>query len=124
MKKGILLLLLVLAAAGEYEISSAEIIKADIPDVELTPNLNSVLSLKNSIMPQRETQMAVNATSGAEETTGALAGVTTNGYILPNSSIIVDSLTEPKCIFYGNYNAGSGDAFQYLDINTITFECQ
>ncbi|WP_417915434.1 hypothetical protein [Candidatus Electronema sp. JM] len=124
MKKGILLLLIVLAAAGECGTSSAEIMKADIPDVELTPNLNSVLSLKNSIMPQRETMTAVNTASGAGETAGVLAGVTTNGYILPNSSIVVDSLTEPKCIFYGNYNAGSGDAFQYLDINTITFECQ
>lgn len=126
MKKSILRLSVFLAAAGIYGTSSADIIKPDIPEVELTPNLTSVLSLKNRIMPKSEEEKAaaVNAASGTEENAGALAGVTTNGYVLPNSSVAVDSLTEPKCVFYGNYNAGSGDAFQYLDVNTIVFECQ
>jgi len=124
MKRARLILFASLVIAGWCGTSATEIVKPDIPDVEITPNLNTVLSLKNSIMPKSDTAAAGKAGYKTEQSVGMLAGVTTNGYILPNSSIVVDNLTEPKCVFYGNYNAGSGDAFQYLDVNTIVFECQ
>ena len=38
--------------------------------------------------------------------------------------LVVDDIEEPKCVFYGNYNSGSGDAEQYFDIETIIFECE
>lgn len=98
---------------------TAEIKKTEIPDVEMTPSLNSVMSLKDSVMPKKEVVAAATASVNSNGTSPS-----TNGYILPGSSIIVDNPVEPKCIFYGNYNEGSGDAFQYLDVNTIVFECQ
>jgi len=75
--------------------------KAKIPNINMTPNLKSVMS-------------KINDDEGKIET---------NGDIL-NSNIIVDDIEEPKCVFYGNYNSGSGDAEQYFDIETIIFECE
>jgi hypothetical protein len=97
------------------ETGLAEIKKASIPDVEVNIGINSVLNQKNNVMPKK---IIV-----ADNTSVATSPVT-NGYTLPGGSIIVDSPVEPKCVFYGNYNEGTGDAFQYFDVNTIVFECQ
>ena len=85
-------------------IGHTEIKKATIPNVDISPSIKSVMTRKDSSR-QKE-------------------GVETNGYILDEGNIIVDDLTEPKCVFYGNYNDGSGDANQYFDIDTIIFECE
>jgi hypothetical protein len=87
---------------------------ASIPDVNVTPSLQSVLRQKDSIL--QETQ--------AQEATGQEVQISTNGYVLDNGNIVVDNLVEPKCVFYGNYNDGSGDAFQYIDIDTLVLNCQ
>jgi len=83
-----------------------------IPDVNVTPSLESILRQKDSIL--QDTQ----------ETTGQNAQISTNGYVLDNGNIVVDNIAEPKCVFYGNYNDGSGDAFQYIDIDTLVLNCQ
>jgi hypothetical protein len=115
---GFLFVLLFLLLAWQ-RIGTAEIRKTEIPDVAMTPSLNSVISLKDSVMPKKE--VVAVATTGVNSNG---TSPSTNGYTLPGSSIIVDNPVEPKCVFYGNYNEGSGDAFQYLDVNTIVFECQ
>jgi hypothetical protein len=79
------------------------IIKARIPSISMTPNLNSVMK-------------KVNKNEQKEE-------IETNGDVI-NSNIIVDDIEDPKCVFYGNYNSGSSDAEQYFDIETIIFECE
>ena len=86
---------------------------ASIPDVNLNPSLQSVLRQKDSLL-----------TNQKKEDTGQEVQISTNGYVLDNGNIIVDSLSEPKCIFYGNYNEGSGDIFQYIDIDTLVLNCQ
>lgn len=91
-----------------------DIVIASIPDVDVNPSLQSVLRQKDSIL-QKTTD-----TSGQ----GQEAQISTNGYVLDNGNIVVDNLTEPKCVFYGNYNEGSGDAFQYIDIETLVLNCQ
>jgi hypothetical protein len=113
----ILQLILLCIFTTWYGSGAAEIPKIAIPDVEVNPSLTSVLSLKNSVMPSRSAEE--NSSSGVDNALPA-----TNGYVLPGGNIIVDNPVEPKCVFYGNYNEGSGDAFQYLDVNTIVFECQ
>ena len=82
----------------------AEVKKASIPSINITPSLKSVMSRKD------------NSRSSED--------VDTDGYILDQRNVIVDDLVEPKCIFYGNYNDGSGDANQYFDIDTIIFNCE
>lgn len=95
----------------------AEMKIASIPDVNVTPSLQSVLRQKDNILQaQKENSSAASADS--------ILQINTNGYVLDNGNIIVDSLTEPKCVFYGNYNEGSGDAFQYVDIDTLVLNCQ
>ena len=78
------------------------IIKARIPNINMTPSLNSVMRKNKDKQKEK---------------------IETNGHIL-NSNIIVDDIEDPKCVFYGNYNSGSGDAEQYFDIETIIFECE
>ncbi|CAK8720281.1 MAG: hypothetical protein CDV28_1576 [Candidatus Electronema aureum] len=96
-----------------HGICAAEIKKVAIPDVQMNPSINSVLNQKNSVLKQNTAES--RESSVVPET---------NGYLLPEGNIIVDNPIEPKCIFYGNYNEGSGDSFQYIDVNTIVFECQ
>jgi len=109
-------LLFILAAAVCFfplQQGRAENIRiVSIPDVNVTPSLESILRQKDSIL--QDTQ----------ETTGQNAQISTNGYVLDNGNIVVDNLAEPKCVFYGNYNDGSGDAFQYIDIDTLVLNCQ
>ncbi|MCW5198265.1 hypothetical protein VU07_01020 [Desulfobulbus sp. F4] len=106
-------------AVGESDISLSEIKGVAIPDVEVGLGLNSVLNQKNRMIP------TANKQSSASPSAGSQSSVATNGYVLSgNSTVIVDNPIEPKCVFYGNYNEGSGDSFQYLDVNTIIFECQ
>ncbi|WP_417909319.1 hypothetical protein [Candidatus Electronema sp. PJ] len=113
MEKKIFLFILIFVFFAWAKTSTAEINEVDIPNVEVNPGLNSVLSQKDSAMP--------NSKALGDENQRLPK---TNGYVLPDRNIIVDNPIEPKCIFYGNYNEGSGDAFQYLDVNTIVFECQ
>jgi hypothetical protein len=94
---------------------AAEIKKVAIPDVQMNPSINSVLKQKSSVLKQNTAESRESSIAPTPET---------NGYLLPEGNIIVDNPIEPKCIFYGNYNEGSGDSFQYLDVNTIVFECQ
>jgi len=96
----------------------AEMKIASIPDVNVTPSLQSVLRQKDNIFPAQKTD---SSTSPAAD---SLLQINTNGYVLDGGNVIVDSLTEPKCVFYGNYNEGSGDAFQYVDIDTLVLNCQ
>ncbi len=108
------LLLLGLFCGGQGT-ASAEIKKISIPDVQIAPSLKSVMSQRDSVLRK----------SSAAEETAAAAPISTNGqFLTPDGNIIVDSLIEPKCVFYGNYNEGGGDAFQYIDVDTIIFECQ
>lgn len=86
---------------------------ASIPDVNVTPSLQSVMRQKDNMLTTQEKNAAEQNIQ-----------VSTNGYILAGGNIIVDSLTEPKCVFYGNYNEGSSDAFQYIDIDTLVLNCQ
>lgn len=107
--------LLGLCCGGQGQ-ASAEIKKVSIPDVQIAPSLKSVMSQRDSVLRK---------SSAAEETAAAAASVSTNGqFLTPDGTVIVDSLIEPKCVFYGNYNEGGGDAFQYIDVDTIIFECQ
>lgn len=112
MGKKILLPILICVFSAWAKTGTAQIKEVDIPNVEVNPGLNSVLSQKNSAMPNSKALSDENRRLPE-----------TNGYVLPDRNIIVDNPIEPKCIFYGNYNEGSGDAFQYLDVNTIVFEC-
>ena len=115
MRKISFLLLLGLLCGGQGT-ASAEIKKISIPDVQIAPSLKSVMSQRSNVLQQKS--------SAVEEET-AVAPVSTNGqFLTADGSIIVDSIIEPKCVFYGNYNEGSGDAFQYLDVDTIILECQ
>ncbi len=115
MRKILFLLLLGLLYGGQGTVS-AEIKKISIPDVQIAPSLKSVMSQRSNVLQQKS--------SAVEEET-AVAPVSTNGqFLTADGSIIVDSIIEPKCVFYGNYNEGSGDAFQYLDVDTIVLECQ
>ncbi len=115
MRKILFLLLLGLLCGGQGT-ASAEIKKISIPDVQIVPSLKSVMSQRSNVLQQKS--------SAVEEET-AVAPVSTNGqFLTADGSIIVDSIIEPKCVFYGNYNEGSGDAFQYLDVDTIVLECQ
>lgn len=102
------------ACAGWQGTGFCEIKKVSIPNVEMAPSLTSVMSQKNSIL-QKETAPVLGEISSS---------VQTNGYVLDGGNIIVDSLVEPKCVFYGNYNEGSGDAFQSINVDTIILECQ
>jgi hypothetical protein len=111
--KKLLFILAVAVCSFPLQQSHADDIRiASIPDVNVTPSLESVLRQKDSIL--QETQ----------ETTGQEVQISTNGYVLDNGNIVVDNLAEPKCVFYGNYNDGSGDAFQYIDIDTLVLNCQ
>lgn len=112
MKKDTFLFIAVLLTFMPSQSQANEMTTASIPDVNLTPSLQSVLRQKDSIL--QETQDA----------TEQKVSVSTNGYVLENGNIIVDNLAEPKCVFYGNYNAGSSDAFQYIDIDTLVLNCQ
>lgn len=114
MRKFFSLLLLSLFCCGLGS-SFAEIKKVSIPDVQIAPSLKSVMSQRDNILRKN---------SAAEE--GPVATpVNTNGqFLTADGNIIVDSLIEPKCVFYGNYNEGNGDAFQYLNVDTIILECQ
>jgi hypothetical protein len=94
---------------GSVTAASAQIKKATVPNVHLTPSLKTVMDKKDSIVRKSDSQAAQ---------------IETNGYILDGGNIIVDNLEEPKCVFYGNYNSGSGDAFQYFNIDTLIFECE
>ena len=115
MRKFFFFLLLALLCGGQGT-ASAEIKKISIPDVQIAPSLKSVMSQRSNVLQQKS--------SAVEEET-AVAPVSTNGqFLTADGSIIVDSIIEPKCVFYGNYNEGSGDAFQYLDVDTIVLECQ
>uniref|UniRef100_UPI0040579AE3 hypothetical protein n=1 Tax=Candidatus Electronema sp. TaxID=2698783 RepID=UPI0040579AE3 len=108
------LLLLGLFFGGQGKVF-AEIKKVSIPDVQVAPSLKSVMSQRDSVLRQ----------SSAAEEAAAAASISTNGqFLTPDGTVIVDSLIEPKCVFYGNYNEGGGDAFQYIDVDTIVFECQ
>ncbi|MGX9725909.1 MAG: hypothetical protein ACTFAK_00900 [Candidatus Electronema sp. VV] len=116
MRKIFFLLLLGMLCSGQGT-ASAEIEKVSIPDVQLAPSLKSVMS-------QRDNVLRKSSAAAAEETIAA-APVSTNGqFLTADGNVIVDSLIEPKCVFYGNYNEGSGDAFQYLNVDTIILECQ
>jgi hypothetical protein len=103
-----LLSLFVLPATGKADMKIAS-----IPDVNVTPSLQSVLRQKDNMLKTQEKDIAEQNIQ-----------VSTNGYILDGGNIIVDSLTEPKCVFYGNYNEGSSEAFQYIDIDTLVLNCQ
>jgi len=94
----------------------AEMKIASIPDVNVTPSLQSVLRQKDNILQAQKEDSSAAADS--------ILQINTNGYVLDGGNVIVDSLTEPKCVFYGNYNEGSGDAFQYVDIDTLVLNCQ
>ena len=91
-----------------------EIKKVSVPNVEMAPSLTSVMNQKDSIL-----QKEIAPVSGE-----ASSSVQTNGYVLDGGNVIVDSLVEPKCVFYGNYNEGTGDAFQSINVDTIILECQ
>ena len=91
------------AGASEGENKKFTIKKASPPNINMTPNLKSVMS-------------SVSKGDKEEE-------IETNGDILGNGNVIVDDIEDPKCVFYGNYNSGSGDAEQYFDIDTVVFEC-
>ncbi len=95
--------------------SHAEIKMASIPDVNVTPSLQSVLIQKDNVLQQQKEDI---------NTSPSTLQLNTNGYVIDNGNIIVDSLSEPKCVFYGNYNEGSGDAFQYVNIDTLVLNCQ
>lgn len=112
MKKAFLALVALSVCAYWQGIGFCEIKKVSIPNVEMAPSLTSVMNQKNSII-EKETV--------SEE---ASSSVQTNGYVLDGGNIIVDSLVEPKCVFYGNYNEGSGGAFQSINVDTIILECQ
>jgi hypothetical protein len=111
MKKILFTLFLVCVCAGWQETGRCEIKKVSIPNVDIAPSLKSVMSQKDSLF-QKE--------AAAAET----SSVQTNGYVLDGGNVIVDSLVEPKCVFYGNYNEGIGDAFQFINVDTIILECQ
>ncbi len=108
-KKYFLPILLFACLFGINTTASAQIKKATVPNVHLTPSLKTVMDKKDSIVHKSDSQ-AIQ--------------IETNGYILDGGNIIVDNIAEPKCVFYGNYNSGSGDAFQYFNIDTLIFECQ
>jgi hypothetical protein len=112
MKKNILLsvvlccFILAAQAAGASEDNDEQkfsIKKAGIPNINMTPTLNSVMSSLRKDDAEKK--------------------IETNGDILGDGNVIVDDIVDPKCVFYGNYNNGSGDAEQYFDIETIIFEC-
>ncbi len=88
--------------ATEDEDKKKSIIKARIPNINMSPSLNSVMRKNRDERKDK---------------------IETNGDII-NSNIIVDDIEDPKCVFYGNYNSGSSDAEQYFDIETIIFECE
>jgi len=116
MSKIFFLLLLGLLCGGQGT-ASAEIKKVSIPDVQIAPSLKSVMSQRDNVLRK----------SGAAEADGRVsaAAVSTNGqFLTADGNVIVDNLIEPKCVFYGNYNEGGGDAFQYIDVDTIILECQ
>lgn len=114
MKKAFLALVALSVCAYWQGTGFCEIKKVSIPNVEMAPSLTSVMSQKHSIL-QKETASVLGKISSS---------VQTNGYVLDGRNIIVDSLVEPKCIFYGNYNEGSGGAFQSINVDTIILECQ
>ena len=94
-----------------YGTAGAEIDSPNIPSISgQSGRLASVMHKKNKLMNKKEE-------------------VDTNGYALSYTldgqpNIIVDDPLEPKCIFYGNYNDGSGEANQYFDIDTVIFDCE
>lgn len=103
MKKTMIAVFIALSVAGS---GYAEIKKAHIPNTNLTPGLRSLMKKNDR----------------GDEKRGK---INTNGEVVDeNRGIIVDDIEEPKCIFYGNYNDGSGDSEQYFDIDTIVFECE
>jgi hypothetical protein len=105
MKRVITISLAVLTVAAVSGTGLAEIKKARIPDTSFTPNLRSVMKHKDKGEKKKQE-------------------INTNGQILKDRNIVVDDIEDPKCVFYGNYNNGSGDAEQYFDIDTIVFECE
>ncbi len=116
MKKTLFLLLMALLCGGQ-ETASAEIKQVSIPDVQIAPSLKSVTSQRDSLLRKSSAAEPEQNVSAAE--------VSTNGqFLTADGNVIVDNLIEPKCVFYGNYNEGSGDAFQYLNVDTIILECQ
>jgi hypothetical protein len=100
----IFLFCFVLVAQGAGA-SEKKIKKAKIPNISMAPSLKSIMSNLNKDKEKEKKE------------------IETNGYLLDNGNIAVDDLAEPKCIFYGNYNDGSGDANQFFDIDTIVFQC-
>jgi len=115
MKKFFFILVMTFCTVPSLQSYADDIKIASIPDVNVTPSLQSVLSQKDSILQDTQT---------TQEADGQKVQISTNGYVLDNGNIIVDNLAEPKCVFYGNYNEGSGDAFQYIDIETLVLNCQ
>lgn len=111
MKKIFFMLFVVCMCVGWQETGRCEIKKNSIPNVDIAPSLKSVMSQKDSLFLK-------------EAAAAEIASVQTNGYVLDGGNVIVDSLVEPKCVFYGNYNEGTGDAFQFIDVDTIILECQ
>ncbi|WP_417912820.1 hypothetical protein [Candidatus Electronema sp. TJ] len=90
-----------------------EIKKVSIPDVDIAPSLKSVMSQRDSILQKEAVTLPAETSS-----------IKTNGYAIAEGNVIVDSLVQPKCVFYGNYNEGSGDAFQSINVDTVILECQ
>lgn len=113
MKKAFLALVALSVCAYWQGIGFCEIKKVSIPNVEMAPSLTSVMNQKNSILQKETAPVSIEAPSSVQ----------TNGYVLDGGNVIVDSLVEPKCVFYGNYNEGSGDAFQSINVDTIILEC-
>lgn len=114
MKRLLVALFMLCACAGWQGAAHSEIKKVTVPNVDMAPSLKSVMNQRSGILQQEPAPASAEPSSSIQ----------TNGYALADGNIIVDSLTEPKCVFYGNYNEGSGDAFQFIDVDTIVFECQ